>query len=166
MDTTNKLNKKRADIFFLSFAYSGFLPKAPGTWGSLFTLPFLYLLGLTHAPAFLFIPFIVILTAGSSFIANTVQNELSLHDPSWIVIDEVIGMAVTWLFLPTANLLYLFIMFVLFRFFDIIKIWPASYFDKKVQHGAGTILDDVVSGIFSGITFLLIKNILEHYNFV
>lgn len=160
MNDTTSFNKKRADIFFLSFGWSGFLPKAPGTWGSLFTLPFLYLLGLLNAPFFFFIPFTLILTVGSCFIADSIQRELELHDPSWIVIDEVIGMLVTWLFLPTAHLGYLLLMFVLFRFFDIIKIWPASYFDKEVTHGAGTIIDDVISGIYAGIIFRVIHYFL------
>lgn len=157
MNTTNSFNKKRADIFFLSFGWSGFLPKAPGTWGSLATLPFLYLLGLSGAPGFIFIPFTLILTVGASYIAEAVQQELKVHDPSWIVIDEVIGMLVTWIFAPTANILTLLIMFGLFRFFDIIKFWPASYCDKEITHGAGTILDDVVSGTYAGLTFILLR---------
>ena len=80
-----------------------------------------------------------------------------MHDPQWIVIDEVIGMSVAWLFIGEHTLTRLLILFVLFRFFDIIKVWPASYFDKKVTHGMGTILDDVVSGIYAGIIFLIIK---------
>lgn len=157
MNTTNSFNKKRADICFLSFGWSGFLPKAPGTWGSLATLPLLYLLGLSGAPGFIFIPFIIILTAGASFIAEAVQKELNVHDPGWIVIDEVIGMIITWAFAPTTNFITLFIMFGLFRFFDIIKFWPASYCDQKIDHGAGTILDDVVSGVYAGISFILLR---------
>jgi phosphatidylglycerophosphatase A len=161
MGETKYFTKKRPEIIFLSFGLVGFLPKAPGTWGTLATLPFLYLLGGFHLPFFLFIPFLIILTVGSSFIANTIQNEFDLHDPGWIVIDEVIGMSVAWLFDPTNDLLSLAALFILFRFFDIIKIWPASYFDKKVTHGAGTILDDVVSGIYAGAIFIFIKNFLH-----
>ncbi len=159
-DTTN-FNKKRADIFFLSFGWSGFLPKAPGTWGTLFTMPFLYALGLTNSPFFLFLPFIIILTVGSCFIADSVQRDLGTHDPGWIVIDEVIGVFITWLFLPTAYLPHLVLIFILFRLFDIYKIWPATYFDKKMTHGAGTILDDVISGIYAGIA---LRVILYLYN--
>ncbi len=156
MNQDNRPSLKRLDILFLSFLGSGYLPWAPGTWGTLATLPLLYGLGRFNPPYFLFIPFLVIITIISSFIAESVQKELKLHDPQWIVIDEFLGMSVAWLFIQTHNLLHLLILFILFRIFDIIKIWPASYFDKEVHHGAGTILDDVVSGIYAGLLYLVI----------
>ena len=151
---------KRLDILFLSFFGSGYLPVAPGTWGTLATLPFLYGIGRFNPPYFLFIPLLVIVTIISSFVAELVQKELKLHDPQWIVIDEVLGMTTAWLFIQTHKLLHLFILFLLFRFFDIVKFWPASYFDKKVDHGAGTILDDIVSGIYAGLTYLVIFHLI------
>ena len=156
MNEDNRPSLKRLDILFLSFFGSGYLPIAPGTWGTLATLPFLYGLGRFNPPYFLFIPLLVIVTIISSFVAELVQKELKLHDPQWIVIDEVLGMTCAWLFIKTHNLLHLAILFILFRLFDIVKIWPASFFDKKVQHGAGTILDDIVSGIYAGLVYLII----------
>jgi len=156
MNQDNRPPLKRLDILFLSFFGVGYLPFAPGTWGTLATLPFLYGIGRLHPPFFLFIPFIAIATIISCFIAEVVQKELSLHDPQWIVIDEVLGMSTAWLFIKEHNLLHLFILFVLFRFFDIIKIWPASFFDKKIQHGYATIIDDIISGIYAGLLYLLI----------
>lgn len=152
----NKPSIKNIDILFLSVFGSGFFPWAPGTFGTLVTIPFLYGLGTLGAPAFMYIPFIVIATAGACFVADYTQRTYKLHDPSWIVIDESLGIATTWLFLEKHTLLHYTIIFVLFRFFDIVKIWPASYFDKKVKHGAGTILDDIISGIFAGLVYLLI----------
>lgn len=156
MNEDNRPSLKRLDILFLSFFGAGYLPVAPGTWGTLATLPFLYGIGHFIPPYFLFIPLLVIVTIISSFVAESVQKELKLHDPQWIVIDEVLGMTTAWLFIQTHNLLHLVILFVLFRFFDIVKIWPASYFDKKIDHGAGTILDDIVSGIYAGFIYLII----------
>lgn len=161
MNETNRPDLRRPEILFLSFFGAGFLPKAPGTWGSLAITPFLYLLGTFNPPFFLFIPFLVILTILSSYIADIVQKKYNLHDPQFIVIDEVIGMFVTWLFIPQHNLINLILCFILFRIFDIVKIWPASYFDKKVDHGAGTILDDVISGLYAGLTLVLL-NYLFH----
>ena len=155
MNEDNRPSLKRLDILFLSFFGTGFLPFAPGTWGTLATLPFLYGIGRFNPPYFLFIPLIIIVTAISSFIAEVVQKELKSHDPQWIVIDEVLGMTTAWLFIQNHNLLHLSILFALFRFFDIVKIWPASFFDKKIEHGAGTILDDIVSGIYAGMTYLV-----------
>ncbi|WP_127715177.1 phosphatidylglycerophosphatase A [Halobacteriovorax sp. HLS] len=154
MPDKNKLSVKNLDIFFLSVGGAGFFPWAPGTFGTLVTMPFLYALGTTGAPYFLFLPFLIISTAGACLVADITQRKLELHDPSWIVIDESLGIATTWLFIQNQSILHYTVIFALFRFFDIIKIWPASYFDKKVHHGAGTILDDIISGIFAGIVYL------------
>lgn len=158
MNDANRLERTRPDILFLSFFGVGFLPKAPGTWGTLATLPFLYVLGKFNPPYIFFIPFIVIVTLISSFVTDSVQKKFNLHDPQFIVIDEVLGMMTAWLFIQTHNLSHLIVLFILFRFFDIIKIWPASYFDKDVHHGAGTILDDIVSGVYAGLIYLVINH--------
>ncbi len=160
MNQDNRPPLKRLDILFLSFFGVGYLPFAPGTWGTLATLPLLYGIGRFHPPFFLFIPFITIVTIISCFIAEVIQKEFNLHDPQWIVIDEVLGMSTAWLFIREHNLLHLFILFILFRFFDIAKIWPASYFDKKVQHGYGTIIDDIISGIYAGSLYLVIAQFI------
>lgn len=158
MTESKKPSLKQPEIIFLSFFGVGFIPKAPGTFGTLATLPFLYALGLTKPPVVLFIPLLIIATIISCFMANIVQKKLSLHDPQWIVMDEVLGMTTAWLFIQQFSLLHLGVLFGLFRFFDIIKFWPASYFDKKVEHGAGTILDDIVSGVYAGLVYLIINN--------
>ena len=149
---------RHPEVIFLSFFGVGFAPWAPGTMGTLATLPFLYFLGQFNAPFFIFLPFLIIATIISCFIAEVVQKRLNLHDPGWIVMDEVLGMATAWLFIGEHSLLRLLVLFALFRFFDIVKFWPASYFDKEVNHGAGTILDDIISGIFAGLVFLLITH--------
>jgi phosphatidylglycerophosphatase A len=163
MNEVKRPSLKRLDVLFLSFFGVGYLPFAPGTWGTLATLPFLYTIGRFNPPFFLFIPFIVIVTIISSFVAESVQKNLELHDPQFIVIDEVLGMTVAWLFIQFHNLSHLVVLFILFRFFDIIKFWPATYFDKKVHHGAGTILDDIVSGIYAGLVYLVINHYFSQY---
>lgn len=159
-ETKNQLRLKEPEIMFLSFFGVGFIPKAPGTWGTLCALPFLYLLGLFQAPFFLFIPFLLITTIASCYVAQVIQQKYQLHDPQWIVIDEVLGMSVAWLFIQNHTILDLLVLFIIFRFFDIIKFFPASYFDKKVHHGMGTILDDIISGLYAGVTYLLIHRII------
>ncbi|WP_372653310.1 phosphatidylglycerophosphatase A [Halobacteriovorax sp.] len=157
MSEQNKPSLKNIDIIFLSVFGSGFFPWAPGTFGTLVTMPFLYGLGTLGAPFFMYIPFLAIATTGACFVADYTQRNLKLHDPSWIVIDESLGVATTWLFLQEHSILHYTIIFVLFRFFDIVKFWPASYFDKEVNHGCGTILDDIISGIFAGMVYLAIN---------
>lgn len=141
---------------YLSFFYTGYFPKAPGTIGSAATIPFIYLLS-QNISFYQLISLIIILTISSTFLTDYIQKKYHIHDPSWIVIDEVIGMLVTWCFIfPSTSIIDIILVFVFFRIFDIIKIYPASYFDKKVNHGFGTIFDDVLSGIYAGFfTFLV-----------
>ena len=122
--------------------------------GTLACLPFFYLLTYLKLPTiFLVIP-VILLTCVSCYITENLQRELGLHDPSWIVFDEVLGMATTWIIVAPESMWQIAILFVLFRFFDIYKIWPASWLDK-LEHGSGTILDDIVSGIFAGVFYLV-----------
>lgn len=139
---------------FLSWFYSGKSPKAPGTVGSLATLPLIYLLHYYQINIYSLITLIVILFISAVIVTEKVQKKYHLHDPQWIVIDEVIGMLITWSFVRTIDFPTLFLVTSSFRFFDIVKLWPASYFDR-MEHGFGTIMDDAVSGIFAGIFTLL-----------
>lgn len=145
-------------VLFLSWFYTGKVPKAPGTMGSLATLPLIYLLHYLNINLYSLIGLIVILYVSSVIVTQNVQKTYGLHDPQWIVIDEVIGMLITWAFVMQTEFYTLFLVFALFRVFDIIKIWPASYFDR-LHHGFGTITDDVVSAIYAG---LLVK-LATHY---
>ncbi|MCY4644493.1 MAG: phosphatidylglycerophosphatase A [Bacteriovoracales bacterium] len=148
------------EILFLSFLGIGFLPKAPGTWASLAAVPLLYGVAVVNPPIPLLIPILVLAVVGAGLTAQVIQKRLGLHDPGWIVIDEVIGMFVAFLFCPHAHWGGLLILFALFRFFDIVKVWPATYFDRSVPHGIGTILDDVVAGIYAGIVCFLGHSLL------
>jgi phosphatidylglycerophosphatase A len=125
--------------------------------GTLATLPVLILASSFGMPPFLLAPFIFACTVYSCFMAHLVQKERSVHDPGWIVMDEALGMALTWMFIQNGHWSHLALCFGLFRFFDIFKIWPATYFDRDVTHGAGTILDDIVSGVYAGLVYLLIE---------
>lgn len=148
---------KNIDVIFLSLFGVGFCPIAPGTAGTIATIPILYVLGQYNVPIIFIIPFIIITTIISSFLSDWAQKKYQIHDPSWIVIDETLGIIVAWLFVQSNNWIELLVITILFRIFDIYKIWPASYFDKKVKHGSGIILDDIISGIYAGLVFLLLK---------
>jgi phosphatidylglycerophosphatase A len=141
---------------YLSWFGSGYSPKAPGTVGTLAALPFIYLWSLLAPPAWLNISLIVVMTLAACLVAEKIQKETQTHDPQWIVVDEVIGMLITWAIVEPRNIIEWISCFIAFRAFDIIKIWPASYFDKEVLHGAGTILDDVVSALYAGSLVLII----------
>lgn len=138
------------EMIFLSFFGTGFSPYAPGTVGSLATLPFLYWFAWSEMPTVFITPLLIFLIAGSGFLIEMFQRRYELKDPGWIVIDEVIGMLAGFMIWPSGQWYDLALLFVLFRVFDITKIWPVSYFDKDISHGIGVVLDDVMAGIYAG----------------
>jgi phosphatidylglycerophosphatase A len=71
------------------------------------------------------------------------------------VIDEMAGLLVTLLWLPL-NLLTLFLGFILFRVFDIVKPPPISTIEKRLQGGLGVVMDDVLAGVFANATLRLL----------
>ena len=144
---------------FLSMFGTGYAPFAPGTFGSLATLPLVFALSFCPYPLFVTLALVIVGTIFTSIWTEQIQNEEGLHDPQWIVIDECLGMLTAWCFYLGNDIKSLLVIFLLFRFFDIIKFWPASYFDKKMQHGAGVILDDIVSGLYAGLLFLALKKV-------
>ena len=154
MKKENLLSLKNPDIFLLSLFGVGFFPKMPGTVGSLCTLPLLYALGLFHPPFWIFLPFFIVFTLVSCFIAESMQKRTGTSDPSWVVLDEVLGMFAAWVFMRPHTLLDLAILFFLFRFFDIVKPWPVARIDR-IKHGAGIMLDDVAAGIYAALVFFL-----------
>ncbi len=146
-------------VLFLSWFYTGKFPKAPGTIGSLATLPLIFFLHYININIYSLLTLIVALYVAAVIVTEHVQKKYQLHDPQWIVIDEVIGMLITWSFVRTIDFPILFLVFSLFRFFDIVKIWPASYFDR-LHHGFGTITDDVISALYAGIITMLVQKFL------
>ncbi len=128
---------------------SGLLPKAPGTWGSLAALPFAYLIvalaGTWGLLAAAVVATLVGVWAGGVYAARSGQD-----DPQTVVIDEVAGQ---WLALaPVAHnqdLRLYAVAFLAFRFFDIVKVWPARAIDRRMKGGWGIMLDDVVAGAYA-----------------
>lgn len=155
-------NKKRLVVYlskaFLSFFGSGFLPFAPGTWGSLACIPLLYFI-YPIMPLWAYTLSVIILLFISSWIAHWLINQTKEKDPGWIVIDEVLGMAVAWPALKYFNISEIAALFVLFRIFDIVKIWPASHYDK-MNSGWGIMLDDIISGIFTFLALLALHQVI------
>ncbi len=137
--------------------YSGYLPKAPGTWGSLVAFPVHFLLTKLPAPYYfssLFLIFIIaIITAGSA------EKIMDRPDPGIIVIDEIIGMLITLINAP-AHILVWLLGFLIFRFFDIVKPFPVNWFDRNIHGGTGIVMDDVIAGFYSLVCLQLICRIL------
>ncbi len=141
-------------MFIATGAYTGYLPKAPGTWGTLVALPLNILLlrlsakdyGISLAIIFL----LAVYTAGAA------EKILDRKDPGAIVIDEIIGMLITLIAAPATPLVWL-VAFLLFRLFDIIKPWPVSWADRRLNGGLGIVMDDVLAG---GYAWLVLHGLL------
>ncbi|MGD0946509.1 MAG: phosphatidylglycerophosphatase A [Candidatus Binatia bacterium] len=142
----------RALILFLASAgYVGYIPVASGTFGSLVAIPMFWGFDALRATS---VPLYVLTYLGSvaaaCWIAGLAEIYLQEHDSHKIVIDEVVGyLAATLFFTPTWR--HALAAFVIFRALDVIKPYPAGYIDKHAPGGAGVVLDDVVSGIYSNL---------------
>lgn len=144
------------EVFFLSVGGIGFIKKAPGTFGTLAAMPLLIFIHYYQVPIFFFIPVFIGVFAISIYTINFVQKKYLIQDPSWIVIDEVLGVLALAPFIIESSPVHYTVAFCLFRFFDIVKIWPINWIDQNIKNGFGVILDDIVAGIMSIITYRLI----------
>ncbi|MFC1523690.1 phosphatidylglycerophosphatase A [Thermodesulfobacteriota bacterium] len=133
---------------------SGYLPKAPGTWGTLLALPIhLLIIRLPqnqYYVALMVIFLVAVVSAGSA------EKILDHKDPGVVVIDEIIGMLIGLIGIAGEPLL-LVIGFVLFRFFDIVKPFPIRWVDKHINGGLGIVLDDVIAGAFTLVILQVIR---------
>ncbi len=138
---------------------SGYLPKAPGTWGSLAALPFAWGILMVAPGALALLTASLLLLFVGVWASALHSATLGTHDAGEIVVDEVVGQ---WIVLAAAPLSPLgwVAAFVLFRFFDVAKPWPISWIDKRVSGGWGIMLDDVVAGILGALTLLLLVSVV------
>ncbi|GAA9080794.1 phosphatidylglycerophosphatase A [Helicobacter pylori] len=146
---------------FLTLFFSGYSKKAPGTIGSLVAL----LLGLP----------VLIFSANTLFLAAVLigliaiaqidkeEEESKIHDSSYIVIDELVGM---WLAMAISGLSLagVVLSFIFFRIYDITKPSLIGKIDKEVKGGLGVVADDALAGVLSGLSVLLVINILGFFN--
>ncbi len=146
---------------FLTLFFSGYSKKAPGTIGSLVAL----LLGLP----------ILIFSANTLFLAAVLigliaiaqideeEEESKIHDSSYIVIDELVGM---WLAMAISGLSLagVILSFIFFRIYDITKPSLIGKIDKEVKGGLGVVADDALAGVLAGLSTLLVINILGFFN--
>lgn len=126
----------------------GYSPIAPGTAGSLLGLPLAYLfagMGAVWYAALTLLVFVVGVWAAGR--AEVIYGQ---KDCGRIVIDEVAGMLITMFMLPVSPA-YLLAGFLVFRFFDIVKPFPARRIDQRMGGGLGVMLDDVFAAIYANI---------------
>jgi phosphatidylglycerophosphatase A len=136
---------------------TGLLPVAPGTWGSLAALPFAWAIGGLGGRGALLAAALVAFAVGC-WAAGEYERETGTKDPGAVVIDEVVGQWVTLAFVPLSPWSTA-LGFVLFRAADIVKPWPASLAERRLEGGLGVMADDVVAGVYAGIALLVIDRL-------
>ncbi|WQY42954.1 phosphatidylglycerophosphatase A [Helicobacter pylori] len=155
------MNKFSLRACFLTLFFSGYSKKAPGTIGSLVAL----LLGLP----------VLIFSANTLFLAAVLigliaitqidkeEEESKIHDSSYIVIDELVGM---WLAMAISGLSLagVVLSFIFFRIYDITKPSLIGKIDKEIKGGLGVVADDALAGVLAGLSVLLAINILGFFN--
>ncbi|MGL2856836.1 phosphatidylglycerophosphatase A family protein [Helicobacter pylori] len=145
---------------FLTLFFSGYSKKAPGTIGSLVAL----LLGLPVLAFSANTLFLGAVFIGLIAIAQIDKEEESkIHDSSYIVIDELVGM---WLAMAISGLSLagVVLSFIFFRIYDITKPSLIGKIDKEVKGGLGVVADDALAGVLAGLSVLLVIHILEFFN--
>ena len=150
--------------FYLTLFYSGLFPKAPGTVGSLVALIMGMFLLNYFTLANLFMASILITIISVKQI-DIYEKEVGAHDGKEIVIDELAGM---WIALSIAgvsadNLLMGFVAFLYFRLFDIWKPSIIGKIDQNVKGGWGVMGDDVVAGLFAGLSTALTYHLINTF---
>ena len=149
----NKIN-----FLFVTLFGIGKIKKIPGSFASLATTLFLFFLFhiLNVSPLMVLFSIIVIFFI-SLYSVSIFIEDLSNKDPKEIVIDEFIGQSIPICLYEVAHdmpketdqvLKFYFIMFILFRIFDIAKPFPVSYYDKNFKNSFGVIMDDICAGLY------------------
>ena len=121
----------------------GYLPGAPGTWGTLGSLPLWWLLSGVSAPVFG--AAVVALIAIAVALSSRAEKIYGAHDVGKIVIDETAGLMVTAIGVPF-RWPEVLAAFALFRLLDALKPWPIRWLDRHVSGGFGVVIDDVAAG--------------------
>ena len=132
-----------------TFFYVGKIPRAPGTFGTLATIPLWYILSHNLAPIS-YMMAVFALVIASMVVCEFYERQVGTHDNSEVVIDEVVGFLITMTWVPE-NWKSVVVGFVLFRLLDIAKPFPISHLDKKVKGGVGVVIDDVAAGIIASL---------------
>ena len=148
----------KINFLFVTLFGIGKLKKIPGSYASLATTIFLFILFhiLNFSPNVVLIG-VIILFLISLYAVNIFIKDMDNKDPKEVVIDEFIGQSIPICLYEIAHegtketnevLTLYFIMFILFRIFDIAKPYPVSYYDKNFKNSFGVIMDDVCAGLY------------------
>jgi len=140
-------------VLLAAWGPCGYSPVAPGTVGTLGAVPLFW--ALRGLPLPLYLLTLVAFVALASFAAQHAGAYWKVADASPIVVDEVAGYLVTMALVPWSWGAAI-AGFLLFRLFDVVKPWPASWFDRQ-KHGLGVVMDDVAAGVWAWLALEVVK---------
>jgi phosphatidylglycerophosphatase A len=135
------------EVVFVCGLGTGFLPKVPGTWGSLAAV-LVWWWFLAVQPVTVQLAAVVLLTAAGTWLTGRVQRRYALDDPGAIVVDEFAGQWLALLAAP-ANPTAALAGFLLFRVFDIWKPWPVGLLERRIGGAFGVMADDLAAGVLA-----------------
>tara|TARA_B100001027_G_scaffold140418_1_gene97635 strand:+ start:7564 stop:8058 length:495 start_codon:yes stop_codon:yes gene_type:complete len=162
---------KKINYLFVTMFGIGNISRIPGSIASLITvLILLFVFNFLNIQANYVLFIIIIIFIVSIFSINIFIKEKENKDPKEIVIDEFVGQSIPICLYEvghsnentfTQTLTIYFIMFILFRLFDIIKPYPVSYYDKNFKNGFGVVMDDVCAGLYVVVILVLYMTIFS-----
>jgi len=156
----NKIN-----LFFVTFFGLGHIKFAPGTLASIITSILLFIaFHLLNIPINIILIFLFFMILYAFYAINIFIKKNKNKDPKEVVIDEVIGQSIPICLYEISHgiskefndaIIFYIIIFILFRFFDILKPFPVNFFDKKFKNSFGVILDDVCAGLYVVLVIII-----------
>ena len=162
---------KNINTLFVTMFGIGKLPKIPGSFGSLATIIILFIFFhiFNISSNLILLCLIVIFSLSFMAVAAHIKDNEN-KDPKEVIIDEFIGQSIPIYLYEISHgteksldeaIIFYGVCFILFRFFDIIKPFPVSYFDKNFKNSFGVIMDDVCAGFYvvlSLICFMVLRS--------
>ena len=146
----------------------------PGTFGSAATvIIFYYLFHVLNVPTNIVLVSLIVIFTYSFYAVSIYIKNTNNKDPREIIIDEFLGQSIPIYLYEISHgtskegtevIIYYSVFFVLFRYFDIVKPFPVSFFDKKFKNSFGVIMDDICAGLYvvlSMVCFMIIKSYIK-----
>ena len=157
---------QKLNYHFVTLFGIGNIKTAPGTFGSIFACLILFILfHVLNLNNYLILIFLFLITIFSFITINIYLKSSANKDPKEVVIDEFVGQSIPIFMYEISHgyekltndaLIFYFIIFILFRIYDVFKPFPINYIDKNLQNAVGVVLDDVIAGIYTVITLIII----------
>jgi phosphatidylglycerophosphatase A len=135
----------------------GFIPVAPGTFGTLAAIPLFW--AMAQLPLWMYLAVLVALIALAVLVSELTERIYDQHDLGHIVVDELVGLLTTTIAIPFTWKSAV-VAFVLFRIFDIVKPWPIRWIDDTTPGGFGVVADDLAAGLAACLVMHVARHVL------